>query len=128
MRAIRVHFTEHGSELHMDEVPKPEPLPDQVLVRAAAIGVNRADLARRRSGAQGASEQPIIPGLDVAGTVEAVGSEARGWKPGDRVMALARGAYAEFVPTRSVLAYQPPRGLRLQEAASIPCVFLTALN
>ena len=126
MRAIRVHFTQQGSELHMDEVSEPQLQPDQVLVRAVAIGINRADLSRRRPGAQGTSEEPSIPGLDVAGTVEAVGSEVKGWSPGDQIMALVRGAYAEFVPAGSALAYQPPQGLNLQDSASIPCVFLTA--
>lgn len=126
MRAIRVHFTATGTELRMDEVPKPELRPDQVVVKAAAISINRADLGRRRTAAPGQSEEPNIPGLDVAGTVESVGSEVRGWHPGDRVTALVRGAYAEYVPSRAVLAYRPPQGMSIQDAASLPCVFLTA--
>ena len=68
----------------------------------------------------------IIPGLDVGGTIEAVGSEVSGWNEGDPVIALARSAYAEFVPSRAVLAYRLPEGMSMVDGASIPCVFLTA--
>ena len=108
----------------MEEVPKPTPNPDQVLVRASAIGVNRADLGR--GGGRASTGEPFIPGLDVGGTIEAMGSEVVGWKEGDPVIALVRGAYAEFVPARAVLAYRPPEGMSITDAASIPCVFLTA--
>ncbi|MBI2171926.1 MAG: zinc-binding dehydrogenase [Chloroflexi bacterium] len=126
MKAIRVHFTATESTLRMDEVPKPEPVADQIVIRAQAIGLNRADLGRRRMAQPGQPEQPATPGLDVAGSVEAVGAEVRGWRRGDQVMALVRGAYAEYVATRAVTAYHPPRGMRMTDAASLPCVFLTA--
>ena len=127
MRAVRVHVSGEGSQLRMDDVPPPDPRPNQVLVRVAAIGVNRADLARRSLAGQGDAVEPFIPGLDVAGTIEAVGSEVTNWRAGDRVMALMRGgAYAQLAPARGELTYLPPEGMSLQDAASIPCVFLTA--
>lgn len=126
MKAIRVHFTATGSDLRMEEVPKPEPAPDQIVVKAQAIGLNRADLGRRRAAAPGQPEPPTIPGLDVAGIVDAIGSDVHGWRRGDRVTALVRGAYAEYVPSRAVTAYRPPKGMRITHAASLPCVFLTA--
>ena len=125
MRAIRVHISGDERRLMMEDVPTPEPRPDQVLVRASAIGVNRADLGRGAVGGA-ATGEPYIPGLDVGGTIEAVGSEVSGWNEGDPVIALARSAYAEFVPSRSLLAYRPPEGMSIVDAASIPCVFLTA--
>ena len=125
MRAIRVHISGDERRLLMEDVPTPEPRPDQVLVRASAIGVNRADLGRGAVGGA-ATGEPFIPGLDVGGTIEAVGSEVSGWNEGDPVIALARSAYAEFVPSRSLLAYRPPQGMSIVDAASIPCVFLTA--
>ncbi|MBM3946706.1 MAG: hypothetical protein FJ315_04820, partial [SAR202 cluster bacterium] len=72
MRAIRVHYTATSSELKMDEVPKPEPRPDQVVIKVQAIGLNRADLGRRRTAQPGQPEPPTTPGLDVAGTIDAV--------------------------------------------------------
>lgn len=125
MRAIRVHVEGDERSLLMEEVPTPEPRPDQVLIRTSAIGVNRADLGRGPVGG-GATGGPFIPGLDVGGTIEAVGSEVNGWSVGDPVIALARSAYAEFVPSRAVLAYRLPEGMSIVDAASIPCVFLTA--
>ena len=125
MRAIRVHISGDERRLMMEDVPTPEPRPDQVLVRASAIGVNRADLGRGAVGGA-ATGEPYIPGLDVGGIIEAVGSEVSGWNEGDPVIALARSAYAEFVPSRSLLAYRPPQGMSIVDAASIPCVFLTA--
>ena len=125
MRAIRVHISGDERRLIMEDVPTPEPRPDQVLVRASAIGVNRADLGRGAVGGA-ATGEPYIPGLDVGGIIEAVGSEVSGWNEGDPVIALARSAYAEFVPSRSLLAYRPPQGMSIVDAASIPCVFLTA--
>ena len=109
----------------MEEVPRPEPRPDQVLIRASHIGVNRADLGRGAAG-RGEANEPFIPGLDVGGTIEEVGSDVTGWKEGDPVIALVRGAYAEFVPVSAVVAYRPPEGMSIQDAATIPCVFLTA--
>ena len=125
MRAIRVHISGDERRLMMEDVPTPEPRPDQVLVRASAIGVNRADLGRGAVGGA-ATGEPYIPGLDVGGTIEAVGSEVNGWNEGDPVIALARSAYAEFVPSRAVLAYRLPEGMSMVDGASIPCVFLTA--
>lgn len=103
MKAIRIHFADNGDELRMEDVPKPDPKPGEVLIRTQAIGVNRADLGRRRTASEGEQEPPRIPGLDVAGVVESVGSDATNWHPGDQVMALVRGAYAEYSVAESVL-------------------------
>ena len=126
MKPIRVHFTDNGDELRVDEVPLPNPKADEVLIKAQAIGVNRADLGRRRTVAQGEQEPPRIPGLDVAGVVEAVGADVTSWHPGDQVLALVRGAYAEYSVANSVLTFQPPEGMSTTDAASLPCVFFTA--
>ncbi|MSQ40609.1 MAG: hypothetical protein EXR55_02890, partial [Dehalococcoidia bacterium] len=126
MRALRVYDSAAGRELRMEEVPKPEPRSDQVLIRVRATGVNRADLGRGRAGG-GAPGEPFIPGLDAAGNIEAVGSEVKGWRAGDPVTAfVGRGGYAEYVIARAVHVYQPPQGMNIAAAASIPCAFLTA--
>lgn len=126
MKAIRIHFTDAGDELCMEEVPQPEPTDGEVLVRTQAIGVNRADLGRRRTLPEGELEPPRIPGLDVAGVVESVGVGVTNWRPGDQVMALVRGAYAEYSIAQSILAFRPPEGMSTSDAASLPCVFFTA--
>lgn len=126
MQAIRIHFNDNGDELRMEEVPQPVPQAGEVLIRTQAIGVNRADLNRRRTVAEGQPEPPRIPGLDVAGVVEAVGPDVAGWRPGDAVMGLVRGAYAEYCVTPSVLAFPGPQGMSTNDVASLPCVFFTA--
>jgi NADPH2:quinone reductase len=126
MKAIRIHFADKGNELQMEEVPPPDPKADEVMIRTQAIGVNRADLGRRRTVSAGAQEPPRIPGLDVAGVVALVGAHVSNWHPGDPVMALVRGAYAEYAVAPSVLAFRPPVGMSTTDAASLPCVFFTA--
>lgn len=125
MRAIRVHIVGEDRKLEMEDMPRPEIRPDQVMVRAVAIGVNRADLGRGPAG-RGDVREPFTPGLDVGGYVQEVGEEVTGWKEGDAVIALTRSTYAELVPVSAVLAYVPPQGMGLPDASSIPCVFLTA--
>ena len=126
MKAIRMHFTDNGNELRMEEVPQPDPKPDEVMIRTQAIGVNRADLGRRRTVAEGEQEPPRIPGLDVAGVVASVGANVTNWHLGDQVMALVRGGYAEYSVAPSVLTFRPPAGMSTTDAASLPCVFFTA--
>ena len=126
MKAIRIHFADKGDELRLEEAPQPEPTADEVLIRTQAIGVNRADLYRRRTVPVGEQEPPRIPGLDVAGVVESVGANVTNWQSGDQVMALVRSAYAEYSVAQSVLTFRPPDGMSNTDAASLPCVFFTA--
>ena len=126
MKAIRIHFLDDGDELRMEDVPSPELEASQVMIKAQAIGLNRADLYRRRTAPEGEPEPPRIPGLDVAGVIEAVGADVTGWGVGDPVTALVRGAYAEYSVTNAALAYRPPAGMSMTDASSLPCVFLTA--
>lgn len=126
MRSVLVYTSDAGRRFEIAETPKPDPRPDQVLVRVKATSINFSDLSHGIGGKPQGNE-PFTPGLDVAGIVEAVGSEVVNWEVGDRVLGLAsRGAYAEFALIRRSLAYQPPKDMSLEEAASIPCVFLTA--
>ena len=115
-RSLRWHLTD-----------EPVIAPDQVLVRAAATAVNRADLLQRKGRypvPPGASE---ILGLEVAGTIESVGADVRDWNVGDRVCALLEGGgYAERVAVDASMLLPVPERLTLQEAAALPEVFYTA--
>jgi NADPH2:quinone reductase len=115
--------------LTFEDVPDPEPGPDEVLVAVRATALNRADLLQR----MGAYPDPRrgleleIPGLEFAGTVRAVGRRVTQWKIGDQVMAIdAGGAYAELVCTHERQLMPVPAGVSLADAAAIPEVFLTA--
>jgi putative PIG3 family NAD(P)H quinone oxidoreductase len=101
--------------------PVPQPGPDEVLVRVAAAGVNRPDLLQRAgqyAPPPGASD---IPGLEIAGTVAALGPGASGWSVGDAVTALvAGGGYAEYCAAPAVQCLPLPRGLEPAEGAALP--------
>ena len=104
----------------------PVPGPDEVLIRVAGSGVNRPDVLQRKGAyppPKGASD---IPGLEVSGTIAAVGSSVRQWKVDDRVCALvAGGGYATMclAPARQCLPV--PVSVGLVEAAAIPETFFT---
>lgn len=106
--------------------PVPRPQGGDILIRVRAAGVNRPDVAQR-SGAYppppGASD---LPGLEVAGTVAAVGPDVRRWRVGDQVCALTPGGgYAEFCLTHESNALPVPHGFTLTEAAALPETFFT---
>ena len=128
MRAITL--PEHGGPevLTLAEVPDPVPGPDEILVRVAHSAVNRADTLQRMGGYPDPVRRDVeIPGLEFAGTVEAVGHRVTVWSVGDRVMGIEAGAcYAELVVTHERQALPVPDGLDLGDAAAVPEVFLTA--
>jgi putative PIG3 family NAD(P)H quinone oxidoreductase len=114
------------SVLRIGDVPPPALAPGALRIRVAAAAVNRADLMQRQGlypAPPGASE---ILGLECAGEVVEVGSSVRGWRPGERAMALlAGGGYAEEVVVDAGSALRVPERLSLEEAAAVPEVFLT---
>lgn len=128
MRAVRITTPGGPEVLEMGEVDRPEPGPDQILVRVRAAGVNRAELLQRRGLYPAPPGWPAdVPGLEYAGEVEAAGERVRDWRPGDRVMGLVGGgAYAGYVVVHEREAIAVPDGLSWEEAAAIPEVFVTA--
>src|SRR4051812_49460273 len=85
-----------ASGVEVREAPKPKPAPNQVLVRIRAAGLNRADLIMASGHMHGSAGGPgTVLGLEFAGEVEAVGSEVKGIKAGDRVMCSGNGGYGE---------------------------------
>jgi putative PIG3 family NAD(P)H quinone oxidoreductase len=104
----------------------PAPGPGEILIQVAAAGVNRPDVAQR-SGAYppppGASD---LPGLEVAGTVVAVGPGAARHKLGDKVMSLvAGGGYAQYCIAQDAQAIPVPPALSMPEAGAIPETLMT---
>jgi NADPH2:quinone reductase len=126
MKAIAI--TEPGGPevLKPIEIDRPEAGDGQVLIKVAAAGVNRPDVAQRRGHyppPPGASE---IPGLEIAGEVVALGSGVSRWKLGDRVTALVTGGgYAEYCPANESSALAYPTGFDDVQAAALPETFFT---
>ena len=108
------------------ERPTPEPADGEVLVKVAAAGVNRPDIFQRRGRYPPPPGASDIPGLEIAGTVERLGPNARGVRVGDAVCALvAGGGYAEYCTAPDVQCLPAPRGLDMVGAAAIPETFFT---
>ena len=128
MRAIVITRPGGPDVLLLRDVGAPEPGPRQIRVRVHATAVNRADLLQRAGNypaPQGAPQD--IPGLEYAGTVDAIGAGVSRWSDGDRVMGLvAGGGYAEFIVTHEDEALRVPESLSLTEAAAVPEAFITA--
>ncbi len=117
-----------AGELALTEVERPEPGAGQIRVRVGASGVNRADLLQRRGMYPAPPGWPAdIPGLEVAGEVDAVGEGVRMWRPGDAVMAVVGGGgYAQYAVVHEREAMRSPAGLAVTDAGAIPEVHLTA--
>lgn len=111
-----------------DGIPEPEPGPGEVRVRVAAAALNRADLLQRQGRYPAPHGWPKdIPGLEFAGTVEALGRGCTLRRVGDRVMGLVGGgAYAELVTLHERETVAVPASLELAQAAAVPEAFITA--
>jgi NADPH:quinone reductase-like Zn-dependent oxidoreductase len=140
MKAVRIHEFGGPEVLRLDQVPIPEPGPDEVLIRVHAVGVNPPDWYVRE-GMPGIPEElkaslipplPAIPGTDVSGVVVALGSEVDRFSVGDEVFGLLRfpamggDAYAEFVAAPAADLAPKPAGIDHVHAAGAPMAALTA--
>jgi putative PIG3 family NAD(P)H quinone oxidoreductase len=126
MTAIAI--SEPGGPHVLKPETRPVPRPDggDILIRVRAAGVNRPDVAQRTGAYPPPPGASDLPGLEVAGTVAAVGPEARRWRVGDQVCALTPGGgYAEYCLTHESNALPVPHGFTLTEAAALPETFFT---
>jgi NADPH2:quinone reductase len=104
----------------------PQPGADEILIRVQAAGVNRPDVAQRSGSYPPPPGASDLPGLEVAGVVAAVGSNARRHKVGDKVMSLvAGGGYAQYCIAQDAQAMSVPPTLTMQEAGAIPETLMT---
>lgn len=130
MRAIVIARPGPPDVLELREVREPEPGSGQLRVRVAASGVNRADLLQRRGHYAAPPGWPTdVPGLEYAGTVEALGEGVARFEVGERVMGLVGGGgYAEAVVVAEAEVLPVPAGLALEAAAAVPEAFITAYD
>ncbi len=129
MKAVVITGIGGPEVLEVREVPTPEPRGDQVRIRVAACGLNRADLMQCRGMYPAPPGAPAdIPGLEYAGVVDALGPDVTGpVKVGDRVFGIvAGGGQAEYVLSHERLVVPVPSNLDLVEAAAVPEAFITA--
>ena len=118
MKAIEAELADEGYRARVVETAAPVPGPDEVLVRVAASGLNRADLHQIAGHYPPPPGEPTILGLELSGRVEGTG---------EQVCALvAGGAHAELAAVPRGQLFPVPSGLALADAAAIPEAFLTA--
>ena len=126
-------------ELTRLELPIPEPGPKQLLVKLHATCINIDDIHAAEGSFLGgllpfkaSADTPCIPGVDVAGTVEKIGKEVIGFKPGDKVMGYSmpkgKGSWAEYCCISEKLTLKKPAGYNFKEAASCAIGGKTAAN
>jgi NADPH2:quinone reductase len=126
MRAVAIAAPGGPEALTPTKRPRPNPGPREILIRAAAAGVNRPDVLQRQgfyAPPPGASD---LPGLEIAGEVVALGAGASRFKLGEAATALvAGGGYAEYCVVHETNALPVPAGVSLIEAAAIPETYCT---
>src|SRR5438552_17343846 len=106
--------------------PVPRPAAGEVLIRVAAAGINRPDILQRTGNYPPPPGASPILGLEVSGTVVALGAEVTGWHESDAVCALvAGGGYAEYCVAAAPQCLPLPKGVALVDAAGLPETFFT---
>jgi NADPH:quinone reductase-like Zn-dependent oxidoreductase len=129
-----VGLSEYGGPevLKYQDLPRPEPKDDEILVRVMAAGVNPVDAIVRsgRFGSRGLEKQPMVIGYDIAGVVEKTGANAEKFKAGDAVYSylsvMRGGGYAEFAIAKESETALKPKNISFEEAASVPLAATTA--
>ena len=140
MNVVRVPEFGDSDVLETVEREAPDPGPGEVRIAVEAAGVNFADVMQRRGLYPGGPEPTYVPGMEAAGTIDAVGEgvehevgderevdDSVDWGVGDRVVAMTgRGGYADYVVADADSLFEVPESLSFEEAAGFPVQFLTA--
>ena len=133
MKAIRIHAFGGSEVLQIEDVARPVPASDEILVQVYASGVNPADWTVRQGGndlIRPFLKLPIIMGLDAAGIIAEVGSDVTSFQKGDAVYGMPNfpgdGSYAEYCAAKASQFAHKPKSLTFNEAAAVPAAALTA--
>ncbi len=132
MKAVRMQEYGGPDVLVYEDASRPEPAAGEVLVRVHAAGVNPVDWKIREGFGREwfGHRMPLVPGCDLAGVVESVGAEVKGFKPGDAVYGYVNlkrcGAYAEFALATEGEVTHKPKALDFLRAAAVPVGALTS--
>ncbi|MBB4569426.1 NADP-dependent oxidoreductase [Rhizobium leucaenae] len=131
MKAVRIHSFGGPEVLRLEEIERPEPKIDEILIRVEAASVNPVDWKMREGNYPAVQETdlPYVLGRDVCGTVEKVGDGVAVFRPGDGVYAFLNpmhGGYQQFVIARPEEIAPKPRLMDAVQAAAIPLAGITA--
>lgn len=129
MRTVTVTTPGGAENLAITEAPQPPVGPGELRIRVRAAGVNRADLLQRQGHYPPPPGASHIIGLEVSGTVDAIGEGVEGWQLGDPCVALlAGGGYAELVSVPAGQVIPPPEGVDLVSAVGLVEVAATVVS
>lgn len=130
MRAVRYHEAGPPDVLQLEDIPRPEPTKDEVLLEVRAAGVNPTDAKRRK---RGSVAMPKVPGSDFAGVVREVGDRVSEYEPGDRVFGTGlhidrfrQGSLAEYIAVSPKLLTTLPPNVDFETGGAIGIVGSTA--
>ena len=128
MRALVCHeMTEDLSGVEVRDVTVPKPGPDEVLIKVHATSINYPDILLCQGKYQLKLEPPFTPGMDISGTVEALGEDVNDFDIGDEVCGGARfGGFAEYAVVKAAGLQRKPKNFSHEEAASYSAAYLTA--
>lgn len=126
MKAIRIHETGGPEVMHLEEIETPTPKAGEILIKVAAAGVNYADLAQRAGAYLTRTRTPTTLGIEIAGTVAALGTGINSPVVGTRVAAFCEGGYAEFAISQANMVIPIPQGIDFVHAAALPLQGITA--
>ena len=129
MKAIRIHQFGGSQNLRLDDVDKPDPGADEVLIKVIASGINYADTMLRQNKYMFTPELPFVLGFEVAGVIEATGSNVKNVQIGQRVLATIKGGgYAEYAVANAQTVVPIPDELDFGAANALLVQGLTALG
>jgi len=132
MKAAVVHDYGGPEVFKLEEVPRPEPKDDELLIRVIAAAVNPVDAFVRQGmlSKRGLDKRPMIIGYDIAGVVEKTGAKATKFKAGDAVYAylsiMRGGGYAEYAIAKEGEMALKPKSIDFEKAAAVPLAATTA--
>jgi NADPH:quinone reductase len=134
MRALIVQQPGGPEAMRLQQLPAPQPGPDQVVVAVEAVGVNPVDAGNRADPSWAGVRPPYVVGYELAGRIQAVGDSAAGWTRGELVWGMLPvrgtrwGTYAELVSLDAALVGPRPPSLSAVQAASLPLAGTTAVQ
>ena len=127
MKAIRANEWCEPSGLTLEEIPRPKLATGEVLIKVDVAALNFPDVLMIKGAYQVKPDLPFTPGLELAGTVEEIGSGVAGFEPGQPVLAQSNmGAFAEYAIAPAPAVHPIPEGMSPDQAAAFPLVYQTS--
>jgi NADPH:quinone reductase len=126
VKAIQVQKLGGPEVLELTDMPMPEPKAGQVRLRVQAVGLNFADILNVNGEYLTRARTPFVPGMEMAGVIDALGEGVTGLEVGQLVAALGPGAFAEYAVVHAAAVFPIPANLNAREAAALPVSYYTA--